>query len=249
MYALCDWRETVAYQLMADVLLNEGDFVRSAAVWGLRECTDAQAVPVLAAAMQAADPEVRVKALDALSVNATPEAAPVVRRALSDPDPYVQYTATMSLLELVGPAGLPEIAHLITQSCGVSREHIIRGFFQAVNHLNLDVIHHPSAGLVFEALEVTLTDPYPPARMAAAWPLAWFDHDRPRSMLKQAYYGEQDDAVKAHFIHVAVNLLSPVGAELLKDGLRSSSAAVREKAEQIKLDIEAGAIVVDWEID
>jgi GTP cyclohydrolase I len=59
---------------------------------------------------------------------------------------------------------------------------------------------------------------------------------------------EQDDEVKAHIIHAAVNLLSPLGKELLEDGLRNHSERVREMAEQIKADIEAGAIVVEWSV-
>jgi molecular chaperone DnaK (HSP70)/HEAT repeat protein len=245
-YALCDRQDPPAYQLMVESLQDEDDFVRAAATFGLRECLDPTAVPVLEAAMLAKDPEVRVKALDALSVNATPQAIPVIRQALTDPDPYVQYTAVMSLLELLQTSCLPELAALIKQTYDRSREHILRGFFQATNHLNLDVVCDAAVEQVFDALEIALQDDLPTARMAVMWPLAWLDHERARTLLTQAYQQEKDDEVKAHIIHVAVNLLSPLGKEFLEDGLRSESEGIREMAEQIKADIEAGAILVEW---
>jgi HEAT repeat protein len=246
-YALCDRDETQAYQLMAELLQNEKNFVRAAAAFGLRECTDPQAVPVLEAVMMADDPEVRVKALDTLSVNRTDQAASVVRRALFDSAPYVQYTATMSLLELRRADCLPELADLIKQVNGESREHILRGFFQASNHLSINVVHSQYIEQIFEALEISLQDNYAPARMAAIWPLAWLDHDRARSLLRYAYKQEQDDRVKAHIIYVAVNILSPLGKEFLEEGRQSKNEIIREKAQEIQADIESGAIRVEWQ--
>ena len=115
-------------------------------------------------------------------------------------------------------------------------------------HLNIDVVHSPAVEQVFDALEIALSDDLPAARMAVMWPLAWLDHERARSLLRQAYEQEQDDEVKAHIIHVAVNLLSPLGKELLEDGLQSHSECVREMAGQIRADIEVGAIVVEWSV-
>jgi hypothetical protein len=115
-------------------------------------------------------------------------------------------------------------------------------------HLNIDVVHNPAVEQVFDALETALGDDLPAARMAVMWPLAWLDHERARSLLRQAYEQEQDGEVKAHIIHVAVNLLSLLGKELLEDGLRCHSERVREMAEQIRADIEAGAIVVEWSV-
>jgi len=245
-YALCDRDETNAYQLMAQALSGEKNFVRAAAAFGLRECTNPQAVPTLEAVIRADDPEVRVKALDTLSANGTRQAVPVVRQALSDPVPYVQYTATMSLLALRRADCLAELADLIKQAGGESREHILRGFFQAINHLSINVVHSQDVEQLFDALETSLQDDYPPARMAAIWPLAWLDHDRARSLLRYAYEQEKDGPVKAHIIHVAVNILSPLGKEFLEDGLQNASDIIRETAQQISADIDAGAIRVEW---
>jgi hypothetical protein len=44
---------------------------------------------------------------------------------------------------------------------------------------------------------------------------------RPRNDMPIVTEQEQDGEVKAHIIHVAVNLLSLLGKELLEDGLRS----------------------------
>ena len=61
------------------MLPHEPDNVKAAAAWGLHNCQDPEAVPVLKVALTATDPDVRVKVLEALGANDTPEALPVVR--------------------------------------------------------------------------------------------------------------------------------------------------------------------------
>ena len=248
-YALCDRRELNAYQLMVETLQNEEDFVRAAATFGLKDCQDSEAVPVLETTMLAEDSEVRVKALDALSVNGTPEAVPVIRQALADPVPYVQYTATMSLLELLEGRCLPELAGVIKQTSGEAREHILRGFFQATNYLKIDVAHSQAAEQVFDALEIAFTDDRPQTRMAVVWPLAWIQHERATTLLRQVYHQEQHSEVKAHMITLTVKLFSPLGKELLEDGLQSQDEQLREAAEQIAAGIAAGSIAAAWETE
>ncbi|NJO82483.1 MAG: HEAT repeat domain-containing protein [Blastochloris sp.] len=75
-YALCDLRELAAYELMTDVLKREGDDLKLAAAWGLRDSQDAAAVSVLEVVLQAADPDVRIKGLEALGQKTRPKPCP-----------------------------------------------------------------------------------------------------------------------------------------------------------------------------
>jgi HEAT repeat protein len=235
-YALCDLREMNAYQLMVNVLKNEGDSVREAAAWGLRDCQDSAAVPVLEVVLQAKDPEVRIKALEALGANDTPEAMPVVRNAMNDPEPDVKYAATLSLLELAGEAWLQELSGIIGRTSGVTRREVLRGFFHATNYLKIDVGETMAADMMIDALETALLDDLPDVRKAVTWPLAWMRHKRTALVLKRAYHLEQDDDVKAHMVRVAASLMSDAGDEILQDALKSKLEQVRRIAEQITSD-------------
>src|SRR5262249_10364927 len=115
-YAMCDLRNLDAYRLLSEILPHEVDAVRDAADYGLRDCQAPVIVAVLAAALLAKDPDVRVRALEALSANDSAQAIPVVRTALRDPDPEVSYAATLSFLELTKADGLAEIVALIKES-------------------------------------------------------------------------------------------------------------------------------------
>ena len=234
-YALCDLRELRGYQLLVEVLPNENDHVKAAAAWGLHNCQDLEAVPALQVALTATDPDVRVKVLEALGANDTPEALPVVQGALDDAEPDVQYAATLSLVELQGEAGFPEIAHLIAQTTGSKRQQILRGFFHATNYLLLDVAATPAADTVIDALEQALHDPMPEARLAAIWPLAWIRVPRAPQLLKQAYEVEPDSEVKARIVKIAYNLMSEVREEILLEASKSSDEVVQEAAEQIRI--------------
>jgi HEAT repeat protein len=234
-YALCDLRELRGYQLLVEVLPDENDHVKAAAAWGLHNCQDSEAVPVLQVALTATDPDVRVKVLEALGANDTPEALPVVRGALDDPEPDVQYAATLSLVELQSEACFLEIARLIEHTSGSKRQQILRGFFHATNYLLLDVAATPAADIVLNALEKSLLDPMPEARLAAIWPLAWIRHPRAPHILKRAYDAEHDSDNKARIVKIAYNLMSEVREEILLDASQSNDETVKEAAEQIRI--------------
>jgi HEAT repeat protein len=234
-YALCDLRELQGYQLLVKVLPGENDHVKAAAAWGLHNCQDPEAVPVLQAAFTATDPDVRVKVLEALGANDTPEALPVVRDALDDPESEVQYAATLSLVELQSEEGFAEIAQLIEQTAGSKRQQILRGFFHATNYLLLDVATTPTADIVLDALEQALLDPLPEARLAATWPLAWIRLPRAPVILKRAYDIEQDSGSKARIVKIAYDLMSEARDEILLDASQSSDETVKEAAEQIRI--------------
>jgi HEAT repeat protein len=233
-YALCDMGDLNAYQLLTEALQHETDTVRSAAAWGLRECEDPAAVPVLAAVLKAKDPDVRVHALEVLGVNGSPEAVPLTAANLHDSDPDVQYAATLSLLELIGENALPDLADLIRQSGGASREAILRGLFHATNYLGMEIRDDETGNAVLDMLEIATHDELPGARMAAAWPLAWIRVERAPALLKAAYEREQDSEVKAHYMRVAVSLMSAVGDDLFQDALHSTDVQVREVAQEIE---------------
>jgi HEAT repeat protein len=223
-----------AYQLLTEALQKETDTVRSAAAWGLRECEDPAAVPVLAAVLKAKDLDVRVQALEVLGVNGSPEAVPLTAASLRDPAPDVQYAATLSLLELVGGNALPDLADLIRQSGSASREALLRGLFHATNYLGIEISDDEVGSAVIDALVLALGDDQPNVRMAAAWPLAWIRIERAPALLKAAYEREQDSEVKAHIMRVAVSLMSVVGDALFQDALHSADMRVREVAEEIE---------------
>ena len=234
-YALCDLRELNAYQLLVEVLHDETDDVRAAAAWGLRSCQDPEAVPVLQAVLLAEDPDVRVQALEALGANDTPQALPVVRNSMNDPDPDVKYAATLSLIELQSEACFRELAHVIENTQGITRQYILRGFFHATNYLLIDVGKSRDVEAIIHALEKALRDPLPAARLAAIWPLAWMRHPRAPIVLKRAYDVEQDMETKARIVRIAWNLMSEARDEILEDAAQSEDEQVREAVAQIRL--------------
>ena len=239
-YALCDLRELVAYQVLVEALPNDTDTIRSAAAWGLRNAQDSATVPVLAAAMMARDPDVRIKVLETLSMNNTPEAIPVVERALyGDDDQEVVYNAVLSLIELRGAASLSALADLISQTDGARLEPLLRGLFHATNYLHVHLTELPSIDSLLAALAHGLNDAAPSARMAAVWTLAWVRDERADDLLRAAFEREPDSAVKAHILRVSVSLMANVGMELLEAGLRSVDETVREQAEQLQMAARA----------
>lgn len=234
-YALCDLREHNAFLLLAHALQNEVDDVRSAAAWSLRECRDLDALPVLEVIVtRAGDPDVRVQALESLGANGSPAAIPIVRAALEDIDPDAQYAATLSWLELAGEVCLPELADRIAHASGSSRRSLLRGLFHATNYLQIDLTRSAALETMLNAFEAATRDPAPEVRMAAAWPLAWLVDDRAAALLERAYAIESDDEVKAHYVRVAVGLMSAAGEALFQDALNSERTAVRDAAELIR---------------
>ena len=219
-YALCDWHDAGAYQRAAAVLHQaardrDGDLLRAAAAWGLRSDQAAEAVPVLEGVLLAANPTVRVDALEALGVNGTPSAGAVVRRVITaDADADVQYAAALSLVELLAAGCLPEFRALIDATRGTRRAAVLRAFFHATNYLHIDLA--ASAGIegLLDALETALVDELPAARMAAVWPLAWLPLPRAADLLAAAYRAEGDPDVRAHMRRVTASLMSPAAARL-----------------------------------
>jgi HEAT repeat protein len=243
-YSLCELQSYDAFQRTVAALQAEVDHVREAAAWGLRNCQDPGAVPVLEAVLLADDPEVRVKALESLGTNGQPEAVPVVRRAIDDPHPDVRYAATLSYLELLEEAALGELAEIISHYSGEARQAILRGFFHATNYLHIDIRRSDAGEAVIEALALALTDENPEVRMAAAWPLVWIKDQRSDALLNTAYEQETDQTVKAHYLYVALNLLSPIGPGLLQDGLSQAAGPVRQIAEQLSNSLQSGEVVI-----
>ncbi len=232
MYALCDAHELSAYQLLARVLKAEADSVRAAAAWGLRDCHDPASIPVFEGILLADDPEVRIQALEILGTNALPQALPLIRACLHDSDAEVQYAATLSLLEIVGEACLAELATLIQQQAGQTRQAVLRGLFHATNYLKLNLVGHAAGESLLAALETALTDPLPAVREAALWPLAWLPIPRAADSLQAAYQRETSADVQAQFVKITASLGSSAASVIQQAALHSEHALVREAAEQ-----------------
>jgi HEAT repeat protein len=235
-YALCDFHELAAYQLLAAKLQNEADEVRMAAAWGLRDCQDIAALPCLEAVLKADDPEVRIKGLEALGGTELDEAMPVVRAMLNDAEPDVKYAATLSLIELAGDNCFQELSGMIGRTKGETLKQVLRGFFHATNYLKIDIGTAKASELLIDALEIALFDTSPEVRMAAIWPLAWTKHGRAPGILRRAYVQEMDAEVKAHILRVVVNLNEEVGVPMLEDALTSRELLVRAMADRLQME-------------
>ncbi|MEM6282387.1 MAG: HEAT repeat domain-containing protein [Chloroflexota bacterium] len=243
-YALCDLRELNAYKLMLEELKDEEDTVLQAAAWGLRVTQDSAAIPVLELILDTAkDPDVRVKALEALGQSNTPEAKPIVRETMNDPEPEVKYAATLSLLELSGESWLSELSGIIGRTKGETLYQVLRGFFHATNYLKIDVSHSRAADMMIDSLETALLDDMPEVREAVIWPLAWMRHERTPGIINRTYMSEMDAKVKANIIKVATSLMTiesggteesdSISQKILNDALNSDTPEVRFAAEEV----------------
>ncbi len=238
-YALCDLREFNAYQLMTEAVKND-IHIHEAATWGLRDCQDAAAVPVLAICLQSDDPDVRIKSLEALGQNDTPEAKPIVRQAMNDPEPDVKYAAVLSLLELSGEDWLQELSGIIGRTQGVTLKMVLRGFFHATNYLRINVAKSKAADMMIDALETALLDDLPEVRESVIWPLAWMDHVRTPIILLKTWNMETDSRVKAEIVRITTSLMTDnagassegrkVADEILTAALASDDAEVKRVA-------------------
>lgn len=240
-YALCEFHELAAYQLLAAQLQGETDEVRMAAAYGLRDCQDSAALPALEAILRAGDPDVRVKGLEALGGMELPEAMPMVREMINDAEPDVKYAATLSLIELAGDSCFQELSGVIGRTKGETLRQVLRGFFHATNYLKIDIAGSKAGELLIDALETALFDDLPEVRMAAIWPLAWTNHERVPGILRRAYMGEFAPEVKAHVLRVVVSLNGEVGNTLLSDALASNEATVRAMAERLMVERSSAA--------
>ncbi len=234
-YALCQMQTYESYQLLCERLANEThDEVRGATHWGLRDRHDALAVKVLEVALAAADPDIRAKLTDTLSSTEMPEAIPVVRRVmLTDEDGDVIYNAALSYVELAEERCFTDFADFLMQADGKRLQYALRGFFHATNYLHLDIASHMAAERLIGAFERAIQHPEPEIRKQAVWPLAWTRHPRTTDIVLEAYASEQDREVKAHMLHVAVNLMMPGSETLLNDALASSDMLLRDLAGQL----------------
>ncbi len=233
MYALSDMRELNAFEFMTRALQNEVDSVREAAAWGLRECQDPAAIPVLEAVLLADDADVRVKALEVLGTNGMVKAIPVIRRSMDDPDPDVQYAATLSWLEVAGDTCLAELAEFIQHSSGWTRKAVLQGFFHATNYLKINIVQHAACEAIIDALEAALSDNLPQAREAAIWPLAWIQHPRTPDLLRNAYAQETDSETQVQIVRIASSLMSEAASDIVQAALQSQDETVRSAAAQI----------------
>lgn len=230
-YTLCDFTEPQAYQVLVEALGDEpDDDVRLAGAVGLRDRQDPDAVPVLQQVLLAHDPDVRIKALEALGANHTPAAVPVVETTMNhDPHIEVVYAATLSLVELRELSALPTIIETIQGNRGARQAAIIRGWFHASGYMQLELLNNPAIGLLVDALDEALADPL--AREAAIWPLAWIRHPRCMQSLSTAYYDSKDAPYKAHIVRVAWALMSDIRQELLADAL--GNPVLRQAVEEL----------------
>jgi hypothetical protein len=234
-HALCGIGDLNTYPLLVEILsATSNDDLRLAAAWALRDKDDPAAVPVLAAVLEARDPDVRVKGLETLAANESPEAVQVARNALNDPDSDVRYAATLTLLELLGESWLTELAGIIGRTHGEIRLSVLRGMFHATNYLRLNLDQTAEIDLLIDALETAILDDLAETRLAAVWPLSWIQHPRSPAILRRAYFLESDSHVKGQMIRISVSLASEIGDDLLADGLKSPSPEIRSVAEEMR---------------
>ncbi len=233
-FALCRMHLPEAYALVIDVLQNCSDAMRLSAVWGLYDHPQPAAIPVLALALQAQDPEIRTLALEVLGATEAPEAIDVVKSAMRDPNPEVRYAATLSWVELARADCLMELADRIEQTQGKERFWILRGLFHATNYLGIDVGSQPGAPRLIQALETALGDGLPEARLAAFYPLAWMRHPSADTALLAGFHRERDCDVKVHMLASAVHLMSPVAKVLVEEALRSGDHSLIRAAEYLR---------------
>ncbi|MGC1376993.1 MAG: Hsp70 family protein [Anaerolineales bacterium] len=232
-FALCKMRLPEAYALVTEILKTGNDAMLFSAVWGLYNRPDPAAVPVLAVAMQARNPDVRELALEVLGATETPAAIPVVKAAMSDAAFEVQYAATLSWVELAREACFGELAAWIERTRGWERRWILRGFFHATNYMGIETGSAPEAVLLIKALDAALCDDLPDTRLAAFLPLTWARHPLAERALLAGFRRETNSDVKAHMLTAAAHLMSPCAATLLAEAQTSPDLLVRQTAEYL----------------
>jgi molecular chaperone DnaK (HSP70)/HEAT repeat protein len=232
-FALCKMRLPEAYALVTDILANGSDPLRLSAVWGLYSRPDPAAVPVLQVALQAENPEIRELALEVLGATESPAAIPIVKSALRDQHPEVQYAATLSWVELAREGCFAELAGLIGMTSGLERRAILRGFFHATNYMGIETGAAPDAVSLIHALDSALSDSLPETRLGAFLPLCWIRHPEAERALLDGFHREPSSDVKAHMLSTAVNLMSPLAAQLLAEAAQSSDPLVKQTADYV----------------
>ena len=236
LFALCKMHAPEAYRLALEILHSPDatDGMRRSAVWGATDHPDAGAVPLLEQAIRASDPQTREAALEVLGASGSADAIPIAVHALDDPDADIQYAATLSWVELAGESCFAGLAERLETMRGEARGAILRGFFHATNYTGLDVALSPHAERLISALQAAVGDDLSQTRIAAARPLAWIRRPSAEQALRLAFGHETDADVKAHMLRIAVNLSSPVAAELLAAALQDPDVLVRQTAEYLQ---------------
>ena len=232
-YALCRFHERGAYELLAEKLDGDDDYVLAAAAYALRDTQNPGAVPILKHVMGAIDPEVRMKGLEALSATIDNNAIPLVKQSLTDPDPDVQYAAVLTLLELIDAEAIPDLLDQLDNVSGKSFDAVLRGVFHATNYLKIDIESGSIGERFIRILEQGSCSEFSHTRHTVLHPLAWSKHPHAVQILLNMYEREVDQTVKAEAVHIVSSLMSDAADLMLEDAVHSDMPAVREAAERV----------------
>jgi molecular chaperone DnaK (HSP70)/HEAT repeat protein len=232
--ALCQLRTPAAYQILGEALPAENDVVRLAAAWGLAQNPEPAAVPIFAIVLQSRDPEVLVKGLEVLGEIKSPAGIALARQIVQSANLDVKYAAVLSLIELAEGDAFPDVIGWLGQTSGLERQAILRGFFHATNYLFMDLSQSASFVELIAVLNLALLDALPETRLAAILPLIWMRHPQTAAMITNAYHRETDGETKAQMLAAAVNLMSPVAAELLASAASDANPDIRALAEYLR---------------
>ncbi|MBN2550514.1 MAG: Hsp70 family protein [Anaerolineales bacterium] len=232
-YALCRFGGLQASHMLLEAMPGANDRLHLAAAWGLSVNPQPESVPVLEIILKSNNPDVRVKALEALGASQCSQAVSSVKIGAKDADPDVIYAAALSWIELEGEDCFAGLAQEIHSSQGLARRSLVQAFFHATNYLFIDVAHSPEAETMIAALSAALTDELPETRRGAAMPLAWIHHDAAAAALMNGYHQELDSEVKAHLLYTAVSLMSPTRDTLMGEAIHSPDETIRAAAEYL----------------
>jgi HEAT repeat protein len=237
-YSLCTMGTLEAYQFLIGKLEHEThDQVLGAPAmeWGLHGSHDPLAVEVLKMSLKSSDPEIRAKAMEAFSTTEARAAIEPVRDTmLNDLDEHVIYHATLSYVELLEAACIEDFAKLFPSTTDAQRlRPMLRGFFHATNYRHVDVSASEHVDALIDALQVVMQHPSRKVRWQAIWCLAWMKSERTPAIIANLYHVEQDIELKAHFLNVAVNLMSEGSDKLLEDALASDEESLQREALQL----------------
>lgn len=237
-YSLCTMGSLEAYQFLIDKLQDEtNDQVLGAPAmeWGLHGKHDPLAVEVLKMSLKSGDAEIRAKAMEAFSTTETRAAIEPVRdMMLNDPDEHVVYHAALSYVELLESECVEDFAQWFTTISDPDRlKAMLRGFFHATNYRHVNVSGSTHIDALIDALQVVMQHDSTKVRWQGIWCLAWMKSDRTPAIIESLYHAEADMELKAHFLNVAVNLMSQDSDKLLEDALASDEERLRREALQL----------------
>ena len=237
-YSLCTMGTLEAYQFLIDKLQYETDdqvLGAPAMEWGLYSKRDPLAVEVLKMSLKSGDADIRAKAMEALSTTETRAAIEPVRHTmLNDPDGHVVYHAALSYVELLEAECVEDFAQLFPTITDPERlRPMLRGFFHATNYRHVDVSGSDYIDALIDALEVVMKNDAVQVRWQGIWCLAWMKSSRTPAIIADIYHKETNIELKAHFLNVAVNLMSEGSEKLLEEALISCEERLRQEAIQL----------------